>query len=88
MRHKVLVFAVLVTAGPAYAQFWGGVADGVESANRLELQRRALELDAKDGGRRLQDLQTQQSLEDIRREQRRTNELLEDAERRRRVLGR
>lgn len=88
MRLTTLIAAGCVFSHPVQAQFWGGAADGVASANRLELQRRALELDARDGGNRLRDLQQQQTLDDIRREQLRTNELIEEQERRRRVLGR
>ena len=91
-RAFLLACALVLTPAAAAAQsgfFSGGAADGIASSNRLELQRRALELDAIDGGSRFRHLRREQEMDAIERQIQRNNEFLESldrAERHRRAL--
>lgn len=79
MKYAVLFVAFL--AMPAHAQFLGGAAEGIRSANEYDLQRRALELDALDGGSRYRRLRTEQQLDAIQRQLKENADLLENLER-------
>ncbi len=83
-----IVLLSLMAVSPAPAQFLGGFAEGMADAERRELQRRALELDARDGGSRYDRLRQQQELEAIVRELRRQTDLLEQQRRDRLIGGR
>lgn len=88
MRLTLAALALLGLATGAQAQFMGGLADGMANAGRLENERRALDLDARDGGRRFDRLRTQHDLDEIRTEMRRNRELLEQFQTDRLIRGR
>jgi hypothetical protein len=88
MRILIAAGLVAATCTGAEAQFMGGLADGMANAGRLENERRALDLDARDGGRRFDRLRTQHELDDIRTELRRNRELLEQFQTDRLIRGR
>lgn len=89
---RFLWIALLVLAPAAHAQsgfFSGGFSDGAAESRRLDLQERALELDARDGGSRYRHLRQQHDMDAIQRQLRANQEFLEQlsrAERERRVL--
>lgn len=90
MRVIACILA-LFTSTAASAQsgfFMGGYADGVAQARQLELQRRALELDAYDGGNRYNHLRTEQQLDELNEQLRRNNDLLEQQRWDRLIRGR
>lgn len=79
---RFLLITALVLAGLTGAEARngfaaGGAADGAAEANRLDLQRRAIDLDARDGGSRYHRLRQQQEAEETNRLLRENNRLLE-----------
>ena len=82
MPVYVMVLCLLSGSVLAEGFFLGGAADGMLEARRLELERRALEMDS-DGGSRYDRLKQQHRLDDIQRLLEENNRLRRDAERRR-----
>lgn len=80
MRFLLITALLLTGLASAHARngfFSGGAADGAAEANRLDLQRRAIELDSRDGGSRYYRLRQQQEAEETNRLLRENNRLLE-----------
>jgi hypothetical protein len=71
-----LVIASVTSAAAGGGFFMGGAADGMADAQQLDLQRRALEIDARDGGNRYWQLRELQEREELNRLLRESNDLL------------
>lgn len=87
MRFVALILCFLPTAALSQG-FYGGAADGMREAEERQMQRRALDLDARDGGSRYNRLQNQIQQERIQRQLEENNRLLRDMERNRILYGR
>lgn len=82
MRYAVIVLgsflAGVSSAGAGSGSFAGGAAQGIQAADAIDLQRRAVELDARDGGNRYHRLRQQQQMDELRQELQKSNRLLEE----------
>lgn len=88
MRFVVVLLCLLPTAGWASGFFMGGMADGMRDQQELDLQRRALDLDARDGGSRYKRTRDEIQQDRIRRQIEENNRLLREMERNRLLYGR
>lgn len=67
--------------------FYGGAADGMAQQRQMDLQERALELDARDGGNRYQRLRQEQQNDELIRLMRQNNELRQQYQIERAIRG-
>lgn len=74
-----MLMALTTTAHAQSGFFAGGMADGAAEAQRLELQRRAIEADARHGTNNYYQLRNQQQMDELIRQ---NHELLEIQRRR------
>lgn len=88
MRFAAFGIAFLALASPAHSQgfFLGGAADGAATAQQLELQRRALDVDRRYGTDDYEEMRRQQKMREMQRAIDENNRLLRDDRARRGIL--
>lgn len=80
MRIAILLVALAIPAS-ANAQFLGGMAEGRESRQRMELEQRALEIDRRYGTSTYEGVAQRNQLDAIHRQLRENAELMERLDR-------
>lgn len=81
-----LALTLFATAASAGGFFYGGAADGLATAQDLELQRRALEIDRRYGTDHYYELRRDRQMRDLQRAIEENNRLLRDERARRGIL--
>ncbi len=89
MRVAAAIACLILFTAPVAAEggFFGGMADGIDQGSKRDLERRALDLDAKDGGSRYERLRLRNQIDELKADLRRNTEALERVDRDRRPRG-